>query len=101
MRQFINQVADMSIYWLPALIGGVVDYLNQVQKGDKRWSLLGFVLHLFSAVFFGWLAGLAVQGLGYNSPMVGAAGGVAGFLGIRMADLVAHRFMGVDRRRGS
>lgn len=98
MDKFIDQILENVFYWLPALIGGIVDYFNQIQRGDKKWSYIGFFIHLLSAVFFGWLVGLAANGFGYNANLVGAAGGMGGFLGVRIADLLTYRLMNVDRR---
>ena len=99
MEKFIGQVVESAGYWLPALMGGVVDYCNQVQKGEKKWSIYGFGVHLLSAVFFGWLTGVAMGDFGYGAGVIAASGGIGGFLGVRVADLITYRFMKEDRRK--
>ncbi len=101
MKETIRQIIDTSGFWLPPLIGGLVDYLNQVQRGDKKYSLFGFAIHLLSALFFGWFTGTIVAGFEYSVNIVAAAGGMGGFLGVRVADLIAYRFMKIDRRKDS
>jgi hypothetical protein len=98
MEKIFAQFYDAFVHLLPPLAGGVVDYLNQLQKGGKRWSLKGFAVHLLSAVFFGWMVGAAAGGLGYEVSTVAAAGGMGGFLGVRFADLITYKFMNIDRR---
>jgi hypothetical protein len=100
MEKLLAQMADSISYWLPALAGGVVDYLNQLQRGSKTWSIAGFLIHLLSAVFFGWVTGTVTGGFDYSPNVVAAAGGMGGFLGVRIADLVTYRFMNIDRRQG-
>ena len=97
MEKFIGQVAESMGYWLPALIGGIVDYFNQLQRGDKTWSVFGFAIHLMSAVFFGWITGIAIADFGYEQGIVAASGGMGGFLGVRVADLITYKFMSIDR----
>jgi len=99
MEKVIGQLVESAGYWLPALTGGAVDYLNQVQRGDKKWSIYGFAVHLFSAIFFGWLVGTLTVALGYEAGVVAASGGMGGFLGVRAADLITYRLMRVDRRK--
>lgn len=86
------KLIDALQFIIPAVSGGVVDYLNQIQKGSKEWSFTGFAIHLSSAMFFGWLIGTIAGSLGYDGGLVAAAGGVGGFLGIRSIDLVLNRF---------
>lgn len=90
MKQLLSQIVATAIYWAPPLVGGIVDYVNQLVRGDKHWSLGEFCVHVGSAVFFGWLSGMAAQGLGYEAGLIGAAGGMGGFLGVRLADLVTY-----------
>ena len=99
MEKFIGQVVDSAVHWLPALIGGFVDYCHQVQKGEKKWSIYGFCLHLLSAVFFGWITGIAIGDFGYNDGVIAASAGIGGFLGVRVADLITYKFMGIDQRK--
>ncbi len=98
-KVIINWLADVGGYVLPPLLGGIVDYLNQLQAGTKHWDWSEFIVHLVSAVFFGWLTGLLAGGLGYDVEIVAAAGGMGGFLGVRIADLVTYRLMNVERRK--
>lgn len=85
-------------YLIPAAVGGLVDYLNQLQRGKKHWSLLGFIGHMASALFFGWLAGTLLFGFGYSEHLIAASGGMGGFLGVRLADLIVYKIFKVDRR---
>ena len=72
---------------IPAAAGGLVDYMNKLYRGTSVWSVLGFFVHLASAIFFGWLTGSLVEGLDYSHQAVASAGGIGGFLGTRVADL--------------
>ena len=81
--------------WAPAAIGGILDYVNQLQRGSKNWNFTGFFVHLFSAIFFGWVTGMLAGGFDYDAQIIAAAGGIGGFLGVRIADLIvlaANRF---------
>lgn len=100
MRETLKAIIDLSgfWFWIPSLVGGFVDYLNQIQRGTKRWSFIGFVTHLLSALFFGWFCGAIAIGMEYDVNIVAACGGMGGFFGVRAADLVAYRFMKTDRR---
>ena len=82
-----KSLIDQFLLWIPALMGGFVDYLNQIQRGEKVFSLFGFAVHLISAAFFGWATGMAAAGFEYDSNLVAVAGGFGGFLGVRLADL--------------
>ena len=98
MEKFLAHIGELVAYWIPALAGGVVDYLNQINRGDKRWSFLGFATHLCAAMFFGWCAGNVIYGLGYPGGVVAASGGIGGFLGTRISDLIIFKIMEIDRR---
>ena len=78
-------------------IGGVVDYVNQVQRGDKCWNVMGFIIHLLNAVFFGWAVATLASGYEYNIEVVKVSGAVGAFLGVRVADLLTYKILG-DRR---
>ena len=99
MKALISQMLDTAGYILPALLGGIIDYINQLQSGRKSWAPAEFVAHLASAVFFGWLTGLTASGLGYNVEIVAAAGGMGGFLGVRIADVATHRLAAWGKRK--
>ena len=83
---------------LPALAGGIIDYINQVYSGTKTWSACGFAIHISSAVFFGWVCGSGAAGLGYGPNIIAAIGGIGGFLGVRVADLIQTRVLDIERR---
>jgi len=76
---------------LAALCGGVVDYANQIYSGDKAFSVMSMLIHLLSAVFFGWVVGTAASGFGYGEDIIRGAGGLGGFLGVRVADILTIR----------
>lgn len=82
---------------MPALIGGLVDYLNQIQNGKRTWNLIDLSIHLLSALFFGWAAGVLAAEMQYSKDMISAAGGAGGFLGVRLADMFIYKMFG-DRR---
>ncbi|MCP4930329.1 MAG: hypothetical protein GY918_14870 [Gammaproteobacteria bacterium] len=96
MKAVITTAFEALLPFVPAFIGGLIDYFNQLHKGTKAWSIFGFLMHLSSAFFFGWLCGLTAAGAGYTEDVVYAAGGMGGFLGVRVIDLVTHLI-----RRGS
>ena len=99
MEKLLVQVVESAGAWLPGIMGGVVDYLNQLARGEKKWSIYGFAVHLFSAGFFGWMTGTLVGGMNYDSGIVAASCGLGGFLGVRVADLITYKFMGIDQRK--
>lgn len=90
MKALISQLFDTAGYVVPALLGGIIDYVNQLQSGRKSWAWTEFLVHLASAVFFGWLTGLTAGGLDYSVQIVAAAGGMGGFLGVRIADMATY-----------
>jgi uncharacterized membrane protein len=87
------------VYLLPAAIGGLVDYMNQVQNGKRKWQFFQFCIHIFSAAFFGWMVGSFVAELGYQQGFSSAAAGFGGFLGVRVADLLIYKLFGKERRK--
>lgn len=97
-KNWIHEILRDFGYLIPAAIGGLVDYLNQLQRGCKKWSFKGFIGHMLSAWFFGWLAGTIISGFGYGSDFVAASGGMGGFLGVRLADLIVYKVFKVERR---
>lgn len=96
---------ELFVIGVPALLGGVVDYFNQVYNGKKHWTWIGFIVHLTSAVFFGMVCGVLAQAYAENSQWLRAeyvstaAAAMGGFLGVRIADMVVWRFLKADRRR--
>ena len=99
MEKLIGQVVESAGAWLPGIMGGVVDYLNQVIRGEKKWSIYSLAVHLLSAGFFGWVVGSLVSGLDYDAGVIAASCGIGGFLGVRVADLITYKFMGIDQRK--
>lgn len=98
IKELIIKFDDL-LALIPAILGGFIDYVNQLYNGQKSWSIAGFLVHLISACFFGWVVGSLAAGLHYNTHIIAAASGVGGFLGVRVADLVTWRLIGKDRRR--
>lgn len=98
VEKLLAHIGDFVAYSIPAISGGIVDYLNQINRGDKSWSFFGFLTHLCAAMFFGWYAGNVVYGLGYSAGVVAASGGIGGFLGTRISDLIIFKIMDIDRR---
>ena len=94
----LTALAKKGAILLPAFVGGLVDYLNQLQAGRKSFRISGLLIHLVSALFFGWAVGVSASELNYSADLVSVAGGAGGFLGVRVADLVAIWVSG-DRRR--
>lgn len=94
----VAALAKKGAILIPALMGGLVDYLNQLQAGRKSYKFSGLLIHLVSALFFGWAVGVSAAELSYSKDFVSVAGGAGGFLGVRVADLVAIWISG-DRRR--
>lgn len=101
MKALLQHLDNIIVSIIPAFLGGVVDYVNQVQNGSKSWSWIGFLIHLVSAVFFGWVSGAIAAGLGYGVHLVAASGGIGGFLGVRVADLITWKIFGKERRQNS
>jgi len=98
MDALLSLLAKKGAILVPAFVGGLVDYLNQLQTGRKQFRVGGLMIHLFSALFFGWAVGVSAAALGYSADLVSVAGGAGGFLGVRVADLVSIWVSG-DRRR--
>lgn len=99
MKALFAHINEILVSIIPAFLGGVVDYVNQIHNGAKSWSPLGFIVHIVAAVFFGWICGAIAAGLEYNSNIIAATGGIGGFLGVRVADLIQWKIIGKDRRR--
>ena len=59
---------------------------NQIARGTKRPSWASALIHLASAVFFGWLTGKVGIALGYSDDWTGVLSGAGGYLGVRLAD---------------
>lgn len=68
-------------------IGATFDYWYSIKKGKRAWSFVGYLVHLGFAVFVGYLAALAVIGLGYSVEMAGAVAGGAGWANVKLIDL--------------
>ena len=85
----MDRLIEVLQYILPAIAGGIVDYLNQ----KKAWSAGGFSVHVLTATFFGWLAGKTAAGLHYDSDLVAAAVAVGGYFGIRVSFLIREKFL--------
>lgn len=73
---------------LISIVGGFLDYFYAIQTKKRVWSLTSFVFHLAFSFFVGYIAALALVGLGYGVEIAGAGAGAAGFLNIRLIDLV-------------
>ena len=99
MEKFIGQVVESAGAWLPGVIGGLIDYLNQIMRGEKKWSIFSFAVHIVSAGFFGWMTGTLAGGMDYSGDIILASCGLGGYLGVRVADLVTYKFIGIDQRK--
>ena len=86
----LNSLHNIWPVGLLSLIGGILDYLYAMQSGNRIWSLASFVLHLAFSFFVGYLCALSMVGLGYSVEIAGAAAGAAGFLNIRLIDLIVY-----------
>ena len=76
------------LFALAAVGAGALDYLYRVHSNRQEWSLIAFVLHLCLALFSGSIAVMMVTGLGYGQLVAGAAAGAAGFLNVRVFELI-------------
>jgi hypothetical protein len=101
----IGELVRTVWFWLFPLSGGFVDWVSLVLRGLKPSHpplkmFLFLTAHLCTAVFFGVLCVFTAAALGYGDYMaLGAAGGMGGFLGIRLVDIffliVRHKSGGV------
>lgn len=86
-----------------AVAAGALDYLHGVRTGRHTWSILLFLLHLCLSLFTGALAVMAVTGMGYDAGVGGAAAGVAGFMNVRIFEILESKMREAkilpDRRR--
>lgn len=89
---WLDQLSGLPLFLLTAFVGGAVDYANQLSAGTKTWRAVGFVVHVATACFFGWLFAKVTTGFGYDTNLVGAAAGMGGFLGTRAFDLLMTAF---------
>lgn len=90
VKQFFTHLLEQAIFLFPAAVGGLVDYLNQLLQNSAPWHWGQFFVHMISAIFFGWMVGTLVSGFDYPGSVVAAAGGMGGFLGVRVADLLRY-----------
>lgn len=94
MQELIDALQESFWWCVAALTGGIIDWLNQTQKGTKDTSFTGLFVHLASALFFGWVAGnlagayvaLYAGGVKEGDGLIGAAGALGGYMGIRFID---------------
>ena len=83
-----KNVSELGAVTVPAFIGGVLDYAMQVQQKKRLFSLSAFLLHCAAALFFGWVVNTWTVELGYSIDAAKAAGGVGGWIGVRISDLI-------------
>lgn len=88
VASFARDAAYKTAIIAPALIGGAVDYANQVARGVRVPGFIDFVVHSVSAVFFGWMLGLLAGEHGMGQSAVTAAIGFGGYMGTRTADFL-------------
>ncbi len=85
----ISNFASILPVGLISILGGILDYFYAMQIGKRIWSLRSFALHLALAFFAGYISALALVGMGYSVEIAGAGAGAAGFLNVRVIDLIA------------
>ncbi len=87
-KTVVEVIAQAGLPLIAASIGGVLDFVTQVRAGIKTWSIIGFLLHVASAMFFGWVLGqLAINY--FTAPgTYNAWAGLGGFLGTRVIDFL-------------
>lgn len=83
--QLLNESLPVALL---SVLGGLFDYLFAIQTGKRIWSIGSFVLHLGFCLFVGYIAATVAMELGYSAKMAGAIAGAAGFLNIRIIDLI-------------
>ncbi len=71
-----DQLSGTGYIMLAGLAGGFVDYGNKLLTRRRKWSFIGFCVHLLTACFFGWVSSRVASGLGYETDIIGAAAGV-------------------------
>ena len=84
---------------LVSVIAGALDYLHSVQLGRRVWHFCAFILHLCLALFTGTLAVMAVTELGYSIHAAGASAGAAGFLNVRLFNIVEVKLQHWSRKK--
>lgn len=87
-KTLIESLIGLAPVALISVLGGFLDYVHAIQSGKRVWSFASFLLHLAFSVFCGYLMALAVIGAGYTVETAGAAAGAAGFLNIKLIDLI-------------
>ena len=68
------------------LAGGTARYLDDVAHHGRKFAFSAFLIAMFVAMFFGWLAFSFVVSAGYVR-FAPAAGGLGGFMGTQTLDL--------------
>tara|TARA_R110000868_G_scaffold127605_2_gene335405 strand:- start:2597 stop:2905 length:309 start_codon:yes stop_codon:yes gene_type:complete len=102
MKSFLADLIEQFravAFMIPASIGGLVDYLNQLQRGSKAWSIMSLFSHMLSAVFFGWMSGIVAFEFFQSVGMVAACGGAGGFLGARLPNIILYGVLRINRRK--
>lgn len=74
-----------------AMGAGMLDYLYGVQQKRHAWAFLHFALHLCLAALTGLIVGTLVQELGYSNRAAFAATAVAGFMNVRLFEILECR----------
>lgn len=77
-------------YILPSLIGGFVGLARQLKRPDETWRSFSIraVQHVLVCLFNGWLTFETLGALEVDPRFVGAACGLAGYLGPHALDFV-------------
>ena len=81
-------ISELLPVMVPAFIGGLLDYARQIQQKIREFNFAALTLHCAAALFFGWVVNTWTVEMGYSVEAAKAAGGVGGWIGVRLADLI-------------
>ncbi|MEY8206120.1 MAG: phage holin family protein [Bermanella sp.] len=86
-----NLVKTINEMWIVGGISGLaglIDYLKALQSGSRVFTFASLFIHITFCVFMGFLAGLAVIGLGHSAELACAASGAAALLNERLLKMI-------------
>lgn len=79
---------------LVAMVAGALDYLHRLINRQQAWGWLSLALHLVLSIFSGLIAVTMVTEMGYSLSFAGAAAGAAGWMNVRVFELIEIKYKG-------
>lgn len=79
---------------LVAMVAGGLDYLHRLLNNKQAWGWLSLAMHLVLSLFSGLIAVTMVTEMGYSLSFAGAAAGAAGWMNVRVFELIEIKYKG-------